>query len=204
MRSTCSSACSFRARSSSRRTCRKPPRCSTRRSRRSEDEMRGAGRAPAGARRARRADQGRPRRRRRERRPPGRRRRRARGLRRPRIATTEHPRHRLHALVGDRGRPRQGARLGRGRRARQKPCQRGNRCVAAAYCRLRPRAGAPFSCLVVARNRLLPIHCDFAAHHRQWASWAKSSARGGVTSSPTALVVCRLGRSATTRTRGIS
>ena len=40
----------------------------------------------------------------------------------------EYPRHRLHAVVGDRGRPRQGPRPGRGGGRRQEPTSRPRSC----------------------------------------------------------------------------
>ena len=67
----------------------------------------------------------------------------------PRVDDQEHARHRLHAVVGDRRRTRQGSRSGRRRARGQGLCQRGDRGLRAPDDRLRPRTGAPFSWVVV-------------------------------------------------------
>ena len=93
---------------------------------RNEDEMLAQAGRLMRPRRARGADQGRPRRGRRKRRHAG-----AAGVvhaaRDAARRHQEHPRHRLHAVVGDRRRARQGPRSRRRRARGQGLCQRGDR-----------------------------------------------------------------------------
>ena len=57
----------------------------------------------------------------------------------------EHTRHRLHALVGDRGRSRQGPRPGRGGRRRQGLCHRRDRGAGRIQIGSGPRPGRTIS-----------------------------------------------------------
>ena len=68
----------------------------------------------------------------------------------PRVATENTPRHRLHARLGDRRRPRQGPAARRSGARGQGLCQRGDRGGGPARCRLRPRPAASFFQVVVA------------------------------------------------------
>ena len=81
----------------------------------------------------------------------------------PRIATAQHPRHRLHAVVGDRGRPRQGPALAEAAREAKAYV---TAAIAAAdrLDRLGPRARAPFPRLVVTLPGRVLVQASHEAH----------------------------------------